>query len=203
MITFIKGILECVTDNSIIIDCNGVGYEVFVSTATMSNICKMGEQLKINTYMQVREDGVCLFGFLTKEELKMFNLLISVSGIGPKVALSVLACFKPSEIMLAIITEDTAKLGKAPGIGKKTAGRMILELKDKIKTSDSISDVIDNQQQINTGDNSPKQDAIDALIALGYSRSEALKGVLEVSVEGMSTEQIIKQTLRKLSTYNL
>ena len=199
MIFFIKGVLEHVLEQSVVIDVSGVGYQVLVSAKTVAQLPGMGEKVKLYTHMQAKEDGTTLYGFMHMDELDMFNRLISVSGVGPKAAQGLLSVLQPSDMMLAIMTDDSATLSKAPGVGKKTAQRIVLELKDKVKADGVVVAALDSQQSM-THASSQKQDAIDALTALGYSRSEAVKGVLEVALDGMTAEQIIKQTLRKLSS---
>lgn len=200
MISFIKGQLDAVNTNSIVIDCNGIGYEISVGFNTLAKLPPIGSQLKINTYMQVRDDGLGLFGFMSKEELNMFNMLISVSGIGPKVAMNMLGTVSPNDIIIAIISGDVKAISNLPGIGKKIAGRLILELKDKIKTDTATSYDFDTSENLPTvmGEGS-KNEAIAALTALGYSRSEALKAVLSSYEDNMDTQQIIKLALKNLS----
>jgi Holliday junction DNA helicase RuvA len=187
------------TENAVVVECGGIGYQIAVSAATLGKISGQRE-IKIYTYMHVQENGISLYGFLSNEEIDMFYKLISVSGLGPKSALGMLSAITPSQIMLAIVTDDIAALSKAPGVGKKTAQRMILELKDKVKTEDAVAGMAATTQESLKLSSGAKQDAIDALIALGYSRSEGVRAVMEVAVEGLTTEQIIKNALRKLNT---
>jgi Holliday junction DNA helicase RuvA len=198
LISYIKGTVEHMTENAVVIECGGIGYHIAVSAATLSKISGQ-HQIKIYTYMQVKEDGIALFGFFTSEEIDMFHKLISVSGLGPKSALGMLSAITPSQIMLAIVTDDIAALSKAPGVGKKTAQRMILELKDKVKTEDAVAGMAVSAQESLKVSSGAKQDATDALLALGYSRSEAVRAVMEIAVEGLTAEQIIKNALRKLN----
>lgn len=195
MITYIKGKVDQIFDSSVFIENNGIGYQIFLSSKTISKLPKEGE-VKIFTYMNVKEDSLSLFGFLSIEELNMFNLLLNVSGVGPKVAISMLSDLTPNQIMIAIITDDYATLSTCNGVGKKTSQRISLELKDKIKNTT----LIDTPQQSIYVSSNEKQDAIDALSALGYSRSESMKAVMEIAVEKMTTEQILKLALRKLSS---
>lgn len=200
MIAFVRGLLEEVEEQSVVIDCQGLGYRVNVSPATISRLPSRGSEVKLFTYLQAKEDGVSLHGFLTREEVRLFTLLISVSGIGPKVATAILATLNPSQIILAIVADDAAAFSKAPGVGKKTAQRISLELRDKIKSFGTRSD--DDGWQPSTTEpasSSEKQEAMDALQALGYTRSESLKAVLETATEGMRTEAIIKLALKKLA----
>jgi len=200
MIAYVKGILAMVNDQSVVMDVNGVGYLVNVSTATLSRLPVKGSQLQLFTYMQATESGQFLHGFLTQEEVRMFTLLISVSGIGPKVATATLGALSPQEIIMAVIAEDAIALSKAPGIGKKTAQRLVLELRDKIKTSDAWEESSGMVAQTMAGASSSgeKQDAMDALLALGYGRAEAMQVVLEVAEDGMMADMLIRQALKKL-----
>ncbi len=203
MIAYIKGVLAHVAENAAVVECGGMGYAITMSAATISRLPGTGQQVHIHTSMHVKEDGITLYGFITPEEQRLFLLLTSVSGIGPKAALSLLGAMPPTALMLAIITEDTAALGKAPGIGKKTAARLVLELKDKLKTQDTL-EVSFGQGSAGAfaagSQSSEKQDAIDALLALGYSRSEGVKAVMAVALEDMTTEQILKEALKKLAS---
>ena len=200
MISFIKGILDTVNANSVIIDCNGIGYEAFIGLNTISKLPPVGNALKIHTYMQTRDDGISLYGFISKEELNMFHMLISVSGVGPKSALNVLSVASPQELMLAIIAGDVKVMSSFPGIGPKTAGRLILELKDKIKTESATSYDFASGQAIHSGETGgARNEAITALCALGYSRSEAVGSVASIYEDGTDTQQIIKLALKSLS----
>ena len=151
--------------------------------------------------MNVKEDGISLYGFSTAEELELFHRLISVTGVGPKGALGFLSQLKPQEIILAILSDDVKTLSKAPGVGRKTAQRVILELKDKFQTADAIAMEMEAEDLMPTGSNGAKFEAMDALAALGYSRSEAAKAVNGVAAEGMTTEDILKAALKKMVTF--
>ncbi|MGM9917164.1 Holliday junction branch migration protein RuvA [Anaerotignum sp.] len=199
MIAYIKGTLERRAESYIIIETGGIGYQVFVSPATLAKLPQTGEMVKMFTYFSVKEDGVSLYGFASAEEQEMFHKLLTVSGVGPKGALGFLSQLTPQEIILAIISEDVKTLSKAPGVGRKTAQRVILELKDKFKTEEALSMGEEVQGIVETsvgGD--AKFEAIDAMTALGYSRSEAAKAVNAVAAEGMSTEDILKAALKKM-----
>lgn len=199
MISYIKGALERRAESYIIIEAGGIGYQIFVSPATLAKLPQTGEMVKVFTYFSVKEDGISLYGFATMEEQEMFHKLLTVSGVGPKGALGFLSQLTPQEIILAIISEDVKTLSKAPGVGRKTAQRVILELKDKFKTEDALSVGEELQGVVETsvgGD--AKFEAIDAMTALGYSRSEAAKAVNAVAAEGMSTEDILKAALKKM-----
>ncbi|MCI5679971.1 MAG: Holliday junction branch migration protein RuvA [Bacteroidales bacterium] len=199
MIAYIKGTLERRAESYIIIETGGIGYQIFVSPATLAKLPQTGEMVKVFTYFSVKEDGVSLYGFASAEEQEMFHKLLTVSGVGPKGALGFLSQLTPQEIILAIISEDVKTLSKAPGVGRKTAQRVILELKDKFKTEEALSMGEEVQGIVETsvgGD--AKFEAIDAMTALGYSRSEAAKAVNAVAAEGMSTEDILKAALKKM-----
>ncbi len=199
MIAYIKGTLERRAESYIIIETGGIGYQIFVSPVTLAKLPQTGEMVKVFTYFSVKEDGVSLYGFASAEEQEMFHKLLTVSGVGPKGALGFLSQLTPQEIILAIISEDVKTLSKAPGVGRKTAQRVILELKDKFKTEEALSMGEEVQGIVETsagGD--AKFEAIDAMTALGYSRSEAAKAVNAVAAEGMSTEDILKAALKKM-----
>ena len=200
MIAFISGKLCSLSENSIIVDNNGIGYLIYVSAATISKMPSIGSDVSVFTHMNVKEDDISLYGFCDTDELDMFVLLRSVSGIGPKVALSVLSSISPKDLSLAIITDDIKTLSKAQGIGKKIAERLVLELRDKIKTETLVQKTgidISPQQQLKSASNE-RQDAVDALLALGHSKSEAVRTVMEVTEEGMATDAIIRIALKRI-----
>jgi len=202
MIAYVKGPLAYVTEQYAVVDVCGLGLQVQASPATLTRLPGKGTEVRLFTYLQLSENGQALHGFLTREEVRMFTLLISVSGIGPKVATAVLATLTPEQVMLAIMADDAVALSKAPGVGKKTAQRMVLELRDKVKTSDAFVENSGGIGQLGMnlpGANSAKQDAMDALLALGYGRAEAMQVVLETADEDMKTEAIIKAALKKLA----
>jgi len=202
MIAYVKGPIAYANDQSVVVDANGVGYLIHISTSTLSRLPPCGAEVQIFTYMQSNENGQSLHGFLTQEEVRLFTLLISVSGIGPRVASQILATMSPSQVVIAIVADDAAALSKAPGVGKKTAQRVLLELRDKIKTADSWASAGGTEQAfagLSTGTRSEKQDAMDALLALGYSRTEAMQAVMEAAEEDMSADQIIRLSLKKLA----
>ena len=203
MIAYLKGTLAYTTDQTAVVDVNGVGYQVNISTTTLSNLPPVGKEIQLFTYHQATESGQFLHGFLSKEEVRMFTLLVSVSGIGPKVATATLGALSPQDIIMAVIAEDAAALSRAPGIGKKTAERLLLELRDKIKTTDAWEDsggmaAISVAGSGSVGQKGEKQDAMEALLALGYGRTEAMQAVLEVTEEDMAADVIIRLALKKL-----
>ncbi|AUG58225.1 Holliday junction branch migration protein RuvA [Acetivibrio saccincola] len=199
MYAYIRGKLEYKSNDSVVIEASGVGYAITVPLSTIENIGSVGEEVKVYTSLHVREDVMALYGFGTREELNMFELLKTVSGIGPKVAISVLSSISPSKFALAVITDDIKTLTQVQGIGKKTAQRIILELKDKIK-KEQLTPLSVNQDEIHdTGEKSSKRsEAVNALMVLGYTASEAERAVLAVYSEEMDLELIIKNALKSL-----
>lgn len=196
MINYLKGKLKNIFQETIILEVNNIGYQIFISAYTLSQLPKEESTIEIFTHMNVREDNISLFGFLTMEELDCFNMLINVSRIGPKVALGILSAVRPQNINKAIITEDIKTLTKIPGVGQKAAQRIILELKDKLKLK---SDLVYDVSEIYSKDfNSAKQEAIEALMSLGYSQIEAASSVKSVYNENLKLEDIIKLSLKKL-----
>ncbi len=200
MISFIKGTVESVSESHVIIELNGLGWTAAVSGQTVQQLAaRKGDEVKLLTYLQVKEDGLTLFGFMTQEERAIFLRLMTVTGVGPRAALSLLGVLTPEQIILAVITGDQTTLSRAPGVGKKLAGRLALELKDKLR-GESVPEDLGLASQAGAASNfGPKQDAIDALTSLGYSRGEAARSVMEVYVPDMDAEQTIKLALKKLA----
>lgn len=198
MIAFVSGILEMKLNGYVVINVGGLGYKIFMSEASIDNLGKVGDKVIVYTHHHVREDDISLYGFLTMEELNMFEHLISVSGVGAKSALSILANIEPSSFALAVITNDTSKLVKIPGVGAKTAARIVLELKDKLKNQEVIknnTDIIE-KKQINEEQLS---EAISALQVLGYNRRDIEKVFEKIEIENLTLEEMIKQGLKYLS----
>ena len=200
MISYITGEIAEVAEGAVVVECNGLGYLIYVSAATISRLAK-GDTAKLHTAMQIRENDISLIGFLSKEDAKMFDMLVSVSGVGTKAALAIQSVLDTSQIVLAILTEEPDQLSRAQGVGKKIASRIVLELKDKLKSGETFAQHITPQQTISGGNVDAKQEAIEALMALGYSRAEALRAVMEIALEGMGAEQIIRHALKKLAAY--
>lgn len=200
MIAYIRGELALVEENRIIVDVGGVGYGIFMSGHAISLLPKTGSEVKIYTYLNVKEDCMQLFGFLTRDDLHIFKLLITVNGIGPKGGLSILSKLTPDDLRFAVMAGDAKAISSAPGIGKKTAEKIILELKDKL----SIEDILEHQtaggeQMVSAGDSGVQSEAVQALAALGYGNAESLKAVRKVEVtEGMTTEEVLKQALKNM-----
>lgn len=202
MLAYIKGILEIKTKGYIVVEAGGLGYKIFMPESTIANTGNIGDKVQIYTFMRVREDDVSLYGFLTNEELRMFELLLSVSGIGAKGALGILSNITPSQFALAVISNDVTILKKVPGIGPKTAQRAILELKDKLKKEQEISiaegEETSNIEQVIKEDEKVSE-AISALQVLGYSKREIIEALQTIEVTSLSVEDIIKKGLANLA----
>lgn len=186
--------------SSIAVNCSGVGYKCNTSVNTLRQTAKKGERITLFTHLSVREDAVELYGFSTMRELEMFKLLITVSGIGPKVALSVLSEFNPDSLSLCIASSDYKAITRAPGVGAKTAQRLIMELKDKITVSSFASDSISAELAAVScvNDNENAATAVSALVSLGYMQAEASRAVCSLD-PSLSVEELIKQALKLLA----
>ena len=184
MIAFVRGTAVDMTENSVIVEAGGIGYEIYMTGTDLSQI-HMGEEVKIHTYFNVREDAMQLYGFRSKDDLQMFKLLLGVNGVGPKAAVGVLAGITADELRFAILSDDVKTLSKAPGIGKKTAQKLILELKDKMKLEDAFELKLAHEQEkavAGLGEISDgRQEAVEALVALGYSSTDALRALRKVT----------------------
>ena len=203
MISFLKGCIEEKSEKSIFLDVNGVGYEVYMPTGSASMLPAVGEHVKIHTYLQISENGVGLYGFLTKDELNVFKLLITVNGIGPKGAVGILSALTANELRLAVLSDDDKAISKAPGIGAKTAKKLILELKDKFHLEDALEEFTEPEKAVVRGKNDlndAHSEAVQALTALGYSNSDALKAVRFADTgDNVSTEDLLKAALKRLA----
>lgn len=200
MFAYIKGTYESRSLDYIVVETNGVGYKIFMSENSMQSIGNIGDEVKIYTYLKVREDDMSIYGFSSNEELKIFELLISVSGVGTKSAITILSNIEPSTLAAAVVSEDVAELKKLPGIGAKSAQRIILELKDKMKALGGLSaeDEIKAKAEIVI----PKENVdelISALMFLGYSKKEVEKILPKLENNGQSLEDMIKKALSLLS----
>ena len=203
MIAYIKGKLEEVRPAVIVVETGGMGYEINVPGSTAEELQRqLHTEVKVHTYLQVREDGVALFGFATRDALDVFKLLITVSGIGPKGALGILSAMSTDDLRFAVLAGDTKAISKCPGIGTKTAGKLILELKDKFKLEDAFEEKWEKSAAPagNHGaEEAVRKDAIEALTALGYAPSDAIKAVRAVAVtKGMTTEDVLKLSLKQM-----
>ena len=203
LISYIRGILTEASGDGIVVEAGGIGYEIRVPLSVLERLPRLGEEVKIHTFLQVREDGVGLFGFLDRGELAMFKQLLGVGGIGPKGALGVLTALKPDDLRLAVISGDAKAIARAPGVGIKTAQRIILDLKDKV-SMDDILPAADGSGPDSGGRGdavlgAAAREATEALTALGYSAMEASRAVGRVEVTGdMTAEDVLKQSLRFL-----
>ena len=201
MISFICGQVADTTENSVIIETGGIGYEVFMTGTAIEQAVRMEGKVKVHTYFHVREDAMQLYGFWNKDDLQMFRLLLGVNGIGPKAALGVLAGLTSDELRFAVLSDDVKALSKAPGIGKKTAQKLILELKDKMKLEDAFELKLAHEQEraaVGAGEVSDgRQEAVEALVALGYSSADALRAVRKVTdVPPDDVEGLLKAALK-------
>ena len=196
MYAYIKGSLEVKTRGYIVIDVNGIGYKIFMSETAISELGEIGQVVKVHTYLKVKEDEMSLYGFNTNEELRMFELLLSVSGIGAKSAINILSNITPSSFALAVITNDVAKIKALPGIGPKGAQRIVLELKDKLNKEQDIEEVEKKEEKVI--DTQKYNEAISALQVLGYSKKEIEKALQGINEE-LTVEEIIKLGLKNLA----
>ena len=203
MYSYIRGTLADVEENLVVIEAGGVGYNIYTTGQTLDYLPSIGEELKLYTYLQVREDAMQLYGFLKKDDLHVFQLLLGVNGIGPKAALGMLSALSANDIRFAVLAGDAKAIARAPGIGPKTAQKMILELKDKFDLQETFDSSLAESTEgtIPTGTTRQIQDeAVQALVALGYSGGEALKAVRAADTgEDMNTEDLLKAALKKLS----
>ncbi len=199
MFAYIKGTLEEKSTNYVVIDVGGIGYKIFMSNISINEIGELGNKVKVHTHYYVREDNISLYGFLTHEELKMFELLLSVSGIGAKSAITMLSNITPASFAVAIISNNVALLKKIPGIGPKTAQRIILELQDKLKAEQELTKE-EEQTEIKVINNSENvEEAMQALQILGYSKKEIEKAFEKIANIDVSVEELIKKGLSILA----
>ncbi|RHS88714.1 Holliday junction branch migration protein RuvA [Clostridium sp. AM42-4] len=206
MFSYIKGTLEEYWEDTVVIESGGIGWNIHVPLSVLDRLPHVGEQMKVYTSFQVKEDSMTLYGFLSRQDLKMFNQLLGVNGIGPKAALGILSSLTPDDLRMAIMAEDAKAIAKAPGIGPKTAKRVILDLKDKISMDDVLPlQFAGGQAEANvaaaaSGVDGAGKEAIEALVALGYSPTEATKAVRQVEIkEGMNAEAVLKASLKFLA----
>ena len=204
MYSYIKGELAEVNTDHIVIDVGGIGYMIYIPAQSLNYLPGIGEMLKVHTYLYMREDAMILYGFLTKDDLEMFKLLITVSGIGPKGGLAVLSTLSSDDLRFAVLSGDSKAISKAPGIGSKTAQRVIIDLKDKLSLEDAFEKKLEHENEnINVSSNSQvKNDAVMALNALGYSSTESLKAVSKVEItDDMDVEDVLKAALKHMSLF--
>lgn len=202
VISYVKGPLAEKFEDSVVVEAGGIGYRIFVPSSVLENLPKTGENVKIYTYFSVREDAMNLYGFLSRQDMEMFRQLISVNGVGPKSALGILSALSPDVLRMAVIAGDVKAISKAPGVGSKTAQRIILDLKDKVKAEeiiDGMNEPVSGHAE-SSGIGEVGKEAIEALTALGYSASEASSVVKKVTItESMTAEDVLKAALKYLA----
>lgn len=207
MIAYIRGTLAYIEpeESMAVLETGGIGYRIFMSGRDLDLLPAAGEELRLYTYLQVREDAFVLFGFFTREDRKLFQQLLSVNGIGPKAALGVLSALSADDLRFAVLADDAKAIAKAPGIGLKTAQKLILELKDKLSLEEAFEARLENSQAKAAAGAAPdlseaRNEAVEALTALGYSASDSLKAVRKVeAADGMNVEDILKAALKYIS----
>ncbi len=202
MYSYIKGTLVEASAEGIVVDNQGIGYGILVPGQVLEYLPSIGEEVKIYTYHYVREDMIALYGFLTREDVNIFKMLIGVSGIGPKGALAILSVMSTDDLRFAILGEDAKAIARAPGIGAKTAQRLIIELKDKISLEDAFEQKLANQEK--KAEKNPatgvKNETILALTSLGYSQSEALQVLSGIEIkEDSAVEDVLKEALKQMA----
>lgn len=203
MISYIRGTYTERLEDGIVVETGGMGYHIHVPFSVLEGMPKFGEEVRIFTSLQVREDSMTLFGFLTRQDLSMFRQLLGVNGIGPKAALGILSTLTLQDLRYAIISGDAKAISKAPGIGAKTAQKVILELKDRMKAEDLLpaqGEALGTSDLGTVGLEGLAKEATEALVALGYSTTEAVKAVRQVEIsEGMTVEGVLKTSLKYLA----
>ena len=203
MYSYIKGELVEMTEDAIVVENGGIGYNIRIPQSILDSLEGIGQEVKIYTYTYVREDAMLLYGFLTRDDLNIFKLLLGVSGIGPKGALAILSVMTPDDLRFAVLSDDDKTIAKAPGVGKKTAQRLIIELRDKLSLEDAFalkSERLAAEQATDPGKQTAKNEAIQALVALGYSSAEAMKAVKGVEMtEETTVEEVLKAALKQLA----
>lgn len=201
MIAYVKGELIAVEEEKVIVDVHGMGYGIYMPAQAMCMLPPIGEEVLLHTYLNVREDAMQLFGFLTKDDLKTFKLLIGVSGIGPKAGLNILSQLTPDDLRFAVMANDSKTIAMAPGIGKKTAEKLIIELKDKLSIEDVLNKAVgvENVMYEHQHSNALQSEVVQALVALGYGSSESMKAVKKVKIdENTSVEELLKSALKNM-----
>ena len=201
MISYIKGELTEVFEDTVVVETNGIGYNIRVPGSVLDRLPSVGSSVRIYTYLYVKEDAMNLFGFLSRDDLSVFKLLLNVSGIGPKGALAILSTIGPDDLRFAVLSEDVKTISSAPGIGAKTAKRLIIELKDKLKLAEVFETALANKEKASSENDVllAKNEAVEARVALGSASAQAMKAVQQVeNAEEKDSEQILKEALKKL-----
>lgn len=207
MISFVRGPLAAVEEDCVVVEAGGVGLEIRVPLSVLEQLPSLGEEIKMYTYFQVREDGMNLYGFLNVQDRQMFRQLLGVNGIGPKAALGILSAMRPDDLRMAIVSGDARAISKAPGVGTKTAQRIILDLKDKVSMDQVTESWLKAGGEADRRESAAAhglagaaREAVEALVALGYTSMEASRAVKKVSLqEGMTAEDVLKASLKHLS----
>lgn len=199
MIAFLRGDVVSVSESRLVLDVNQVGYQIFISARDAADMPPVGEAVTVYTYLSVREDAMQLFGFLSEDDLEVYKLLLNVNGIGPKAGLGILSVLSADDLRFAVLSDDAKTIAKAPGIGSKTAQKLILELKDKLSLEEAFERKLQKTEAASGDAQESQSQAVQALVALGYSNSDALRAVKKVEItDEMDTEDILKQALKKL-----
>lgn len=202
MIGFVRGNLVEKGNDHVIVENQGIGYLIYTPESVLNELPPIGNIIKIHTFMYVREDQLALYGFLTRDDLEIFKMLIGVSGIGPKGALGILSTISPNQFRLAVLSGDSKTISKSPGIGPKTAQKLIIELKDKMKIEDVFEDDIPADMNGSDYDPDAGKEAVMALVSLGYSESEAFAALKKITLTpDMDSETILKLALKKMLTF--
>ena len=204
MISYIKGELAEILPDVIVVEANGIGYNIYVPGSVLGELPSVGSEVKIYTYMNVKEDECSLFGFLTRDDLSMFKMLICVNGIGPKAALGALSNITADDLRFAVLADDVAAIKALPGIGPKTAQKIIIELKDKLKLDEVFESALSKNKKADNNSNVMmiRNDAVEALVSFGYSSKDALVAVKEVEdIENKDSETVLKEALKKLAKF--
>ncbi|MEY8426186.1 Holliday junction branch migration protein RuvA [Lachnospiraceae bacterium 46-15] len=202
MIAYIRGKVAHLAEAKVIVDVHDIGYQIFITSRDASAMPPAGSEVMLHTFFNVKEDAMQLFGFLSRDDMEIFKLLLGVNGVGPKAALGILSVMSADDIRFAVLADDAKTISKAPGIGTKTARKLILDLKDKVSLEDAFEKRLENQNgaSVPASENDAASEAVQALVALGYSSADALKAIRKADIaEGMSTEEILKSALKNMS----
>ncbi|MGN1148366.1 MAG: Holliday junction branch migration protein RuvA [Lachnospiraceae bacterium] len=200
MIAYVKGEIAEITEDNVVLDVGGIGYNIKISSSVAQSLPGIGQEVKLHTYTLVREDAFSLYGFLTRDDLDIFKKCITVNGIGPKGALAILSVMDADALRFAILSGDAKAIAKAPGIGAKTAERLILDLKDKVSFDDTLINREISMQQVGAPHaEGPAREAVEALVALGYGQTESLKAVGQIpDADTMDSGELLKAALKKM-----
>ena len=201
MLSYIIGEVAEISADTVVVENNGIGFNIKTSAMTIDSLPPVGDMVRIYTYLHVREDAMQIFGFLSKDELEVFKLLLNVNGIGPKGALGILSAISTDDLRFAVLSDDVNLIKSCPGVGAKTAQKLIIELKDKLRLEDAFEMAVNNNNKKNTvQDNIVMNEAVEALVSLGYSSKDAIAAVKKVeNIQNKNSEQILKEALKGLA----